>query len=51
MYYFMSIVGLPEADVKESKDRIRSALINAPFEFPTQRITMQWKINRNIIYR
>ena len=36
----MSIVGLPEAAVKESKDRVRSALINSNFEFPTRRITI-----------
>jgi magnesium chelatase family protein len=36
----MSIVGLPETAVKESKDRVRSALINSNFEFPTQRITI-----------
>ena len=35
-----SIVGLPEAAVKESKDRVRSALQNANFEFPTKRITV-----------
>lgn len=35
-----NIVGLPEAAVKESKDRVRSALINARFEFPAQRITV-----------
>lgn len=35
-----SIVGLPEAAVKESKDRVRSALMNTHFEFPTQRITV-----------
>lgn len=35
-----SIVGLPEAAVKESKDRVRSALLNARFEFPAQRITV-----------
>lgn len=33
-----SIVGLPEAAIKESKDRVRSALINSGFEFPTARI-------------
>jgi len=27
-----SIVGLPEASVRESRDRVRSALINAGFE-------------------
>jgi len=36
----LSIVGLPEAAVRESKDRVRSALINAGFEFPTRRITI-----------
>lgn len=36
----MSIVGLPEAAVKESKDRVRGALLNSKFEFPTQRITI-----------
>jgi magnesium chelatase family protein len=30
----LNIVGLPEAAVKESKDRVRSALVNAHFEFP-----------------
>lgn len=35
-----SIVGLPEAVVKESKDRVRSALINSQFEFPAKRITI-----------
>lgn len=34
-----SIVGLPEAEVKESRDRVRSALLNTHFEFPTRRIT------------
>ena len=35
-----SIVGLPEAAVKESKDRVRSAIINSGFEFPNNRITV-----------
>lgn len=35
-----SIVGLPETVVKESKDRVRSAIINAGFEFPAKRITI-----------
>ena len=34
----MSIVGLPETAVKESKDRVRSALLNNQFEFPLRRI-------------
>jgi magnesium chelatase family protein len=32
------IVGLPEAVVKESKDRVRAALCNSDFEFPSGRI-------------
>ena len=36
----LSIVGLPETEVKESKDRVRSALLNTRFEFPTRRITI-----------
>jgi magnesium chelatase family protein len=34
------VVGLPEAAVKESKYRVRSALLNAGFEFPRARITV-----------
>jgi len=36
----LSIVGLPEAAVKESKDRVRSAIINCQFDFPAKRITI-----------
>jgi len=36
----LSIVGLPETAVKESKDRVRAALLNAKFEFPMRRITV-----------
>ena len=35
-----TIVGLPEAEVKESKDRVRAALQNAQFDFPARRITV-----------
>jgi len=35
-----SIVGLPETSVKESKDRVRSALVNSQFIFPDTRITV-----------
>ncbi|MCC5791727.1 MAG: YifB family Mg chelatase-like AAA ATPase [Legionellaceae bacterium] len=35
-----TIVGLPETAVKESKDRVRSAIINSRFEFPMKRITV-----------
>lgn len=36
----MTIVGLPEAVVKESKDRVRAALTNCNFEVPAGRITV-----------
>lgn len=35
-----NIVGLPETTVRESKDRVRSAIINSHFEFPDRRITV-----------
>lgn len=35
-----NIVGLPEASVKESKDRVRSAIINCGYKFPAKRITV-----------
>ena len=34
------IVGLPDASVKESRDRVRSALKNCGFKFPVGRITV-----------
>lgn len=34
------IVGLPEKEVQESRERIRSAINNAGYEFPTKRITI-----------
>lgn len=36
----LSIVGLPEAAVRESKDRVRAAIQNSHFEFPMRRITV-----------
>lgn len=35
-----TIVGLPDAAVRESRERVRSALANAGFEFPQRRITV-----------
>src|SRR6186713_483209 len=35
-----TIVGLPETEVKEAKDRVRAALQTARFEFPARRITV-----------
>ena len=36
----LNMVGLPETAVKESKDRVRSAILNSHFEFPARRITI-----------
>jgi len=36
----LNIVGLPEAAVRESKDRVRSALINSRFDFPARKLTV-----------
>jgi len=36
----LSIVGLPETEVKEARDRVRSALLTAQFDFPARRITI-----------
>lgn len=36
----VSIVGLPATVVKESRDRVRSAILNAQFEWPARRITI-----------
>ena len=36
----LTLVGLPETAVKESKDRVRSAIQNAGFDFPPRRITL-----------
>ena len=36
----LSIVGLPETAVRESKDRVRGAILNSHFDFPARRITI-----------
>src|SRR5262249_9083233 len=35
-----TMVGLPDTEVKESKDRVRAALLNSRFDFPSRRITV-----------
>jgi len=35
-----AIVGLPETAVKESRDRVRSAILNSQFNFPPRRVTV-----------
>jgi len=34
-----TLVGLPDTEVRESRDRVRAALVNSGFEFPAKRIT------------
>ena len=34
-----SLVGLPDAAVRESRERVRAAIVNCGFEFPLKRIT------------
>ena len=36
----ITLVGLPETAVRESRERVRSAIINAHFEFPQSRLTV-----------
>lgn len=36
----LTIVGLPEASVRESKDRVRSAILNSGYDFPNRRLTI-----------
>ncbi|HEZ3790013.1 TPA: ATP-binding protein, partial [Neisseria meningitidis] len=35
-----NIVGLPDMEVKESRDRVRAAIIQSGFEFPAKKITV-----------
>ena len=35
-----SIVGLPETAVKEARDRVRAAILNAQFEWPQRKVTV-----------
>ena len=34
------VVGLPHAEVRESRDRVRAALLHAGFDFPNRRLTV-----------
>ena len=35
-----TMVGLPDASVRESRDRVRSAIRNSGFDFPSHRVTV-----------
>jgi magnesium chelatase family protein len=37
---FFNLVGLPDASVRESRDRVKSAIRNSGFEFPSHRVTV-----------
>jgi magnesium chelatase family protein len=36
----INIVGLPDAEVREARDRVRAAMQNAQFEFPARKVTV-----------
>jgi magnesium chelatase family protein len=36
----VTLVGLPDTEVKEARDRVRAALQNSGFAFPSKRITV-----------
>jgi magnesium chelatase family protein len=36
----LTMVGLPDATVRESRDRVRSAIRNSGFPFPSERVTV-----------
>lgn len=36
----VSLVGLPDTEVKEARDRVRAALLTSQFDFPSRRITV-----------
>ena len=37
---FFRMVGLPDASVRESRDRVRAAIRNSGFDFPPHRVTV-----------
>jgi len=38
----VTVVGLPDAAVKESRERVKSAVANSGFAFPDQIVTVTW---------
>jgi len=46
-----NLVGLADAEVRESKDRVRSALQNAQFDFPARKIKCSYLRLRRILSR
>ncbi len=46
-----SVVGLPDATVRESRDRVRAALKNTGFSFPVKKITVNQADRRRTLDR
>jgi magnesium chelatase family protein len=40
-----NLVGLPEVEVRESRDRVRAAIQTAGFEFPYRKLTAKFPVN------
>ena len=36
----LTLVGLPDTEVREARDRVRAAIVNSGFEYPARRITV-----------
>lgn len=36
----LTLVGLPDTEVREARDRVRAALLSAGFDFPAKRVTI-----------
>jgi len=36
----LTLVGLPDTEVREARDRVRAALLSAGYEFPQKRVTI-----------
>ncbi|WP_415032983.1 YifB family Mg chelatase-like AAA ATPase [Azonexus sp.] len=36
----LTLVGLPDTEVREARDRVRAAILNSGFEFPNRRLTV-----------
>jgi len=43
----VTLVGLPDTEVKEARDRVRAALQNSGFEFPAKRTTKSYPKSHN----
>ena len=39
-----NIVGLPDTEVKESRDRVRAAILQSGFDFPSKKSPLIWRL-------